>query len=545
LAGNWLAVKQISGKFNWQHHSATMNKYSLFLCFPALVLTAALAILNFGCGKKAAETKEFSSVTKTSFNEVTSQLDPGGDFYLYLGTAQWLDHLSTKIGGWRQIVSTAPEIKPGDLARVNKAFDIVTRLVADSGIEDVSGVGLSSVEIEPGMFRNKAVLHHYAGKDSGFLWQMAGKKPHALAGLDLLPEDTALAVFTDLDVQLFWSAVRKHVFASDLPTAKAWLDKLPAEFENKTKVKWDDFIQSLGGEFGLVVTLDPASNLPIPLPGGAVQIPTPGLMLAVRVNDDTIFNRIDQELKANPQIVAVDKPGLKMRTMPVPLPFVGELRPSAASTGGYLLIATSDSLIDEALAVKAGQQPGLKASAEFKHLSQGIPDQGNQFTFLSERFAKVMMDVQQKVILSQSKQDPKLAQWMQSFFQSRPAFAYCVGVNTPEGSITIGNGSQSYASSVLLPAVAVPAMLAAIAVPNFVKARTTSQQNACINNLRQLDAAKNQWALENAKPASAVPTKSDLLPYLRSWPACPQGGSYTLNPVDQTPACSIPNHQLQ
>ena len=87
---------------------------------------------------------------------------------------------------------------------------------------------------------------------------------------------------------------------------------------------------------------------------------------------------------------------------------------------------------------------------------------------------------------SKAKTEPQMAQWMQSLFNQRPAFAYSVGMNTPEGCLTIGNGSQSYANAALLPAVAVPAMLSAIAIPNFVKARTTSQRNACINNLRQI-----------------------------------------------------------
>ncbi|HEX3627335.1 MAG TPA: von Willebrand factor type A domain-containing protein [Verrucomicrobiae bacterium] len=56
--------------------------------------------------------------------------------------------------------------------------------------------------------------------------------------------------------------------------------------------------------------------------------------------------------------------------------------------------------------------------------------------------------------------------------------------------------------------------LAAISLPNFVKARATSQANSIINNARQIDAAKNEWALETHKPADAVPTSNDLTPYL-------------------------------
>ena len=62
--------------------------------------------------------------------------------------------------------------------------------------------------------------------------------------------------------------------------------------------------------------------------------------------------------------------------------------------------------------------------------------------------------------------------------------------------------------------VAIIGLLAAIAIPNFVRARQTSQTNACLNNLRQIDGAKQQFALENGKVASYVVTTADVTPYL-------------------------------
>src|SRR5580765_3260315 len=62
--------------------------------------------------------------------------------------------------------------------------------------------------------------------------------------------------------------------------------------------------------------------------------------------------------------------------------------------------------------------------------------------------------------------------------------------------------------------VAIIGLLAAIAIPNFVRARKTAQTNACINNLRQIDGAKQQWALENGAAASAAPGGTDITPYL-------------------------------
>ena len=86
-------------------------------------------------------------------------------------------------------------------------------------------------------------------------------------------------------------------------------------------------------------------------------------------------------------------------------------------------------------------------------------------------------------------------------------------------------------------------LLAAIAIPNFVKARTTSQANACINNLRQIDGAKQQWALENKKSATSTPNSTSIAPYLGrgtagEYPTCPGGGTYTMGNLQTAPVCS-------
>jgi prepilin-type N-terminal cleavage/methylation domain-containing protein len=88
--------------------------------------------------------------------------------------------------------------------------------------------------------------------------------------------------------------------------------------------------------------------------------------------------------------------------------------------------------------------------------------------------------------------------------------------------------------------VAIIGLLAAIAIPNFVKARNTAQQNACINNLRQIDGAKQQWALENKKTDSDSPSTTECGVYLKNniYPNCPGGGTYTVNAVSTDPTCS-------
>ena len=90
--------------------------------------------------------------------------------------------------------------------------------------------------------------------------------------------------------------------------------------------------------------------------------------------------------------------------------------------------------------------------------------------------------------------------------------------------------------------VAIIGLLAAIAIPNFVKARTASQKNACIANLKQMDGAKASWALEQKKNNSDTPGDTDLFGatvYIRDKPACPGGGTYTIAAVDTKVSCTL------
>jgi hypothetical protein len=68
-----------------------------------------------------------------------------------------------------------------------------------------------------------------------------------------------------------------------------------------------------------------------------------------------------------------------------------------------------------------------------------------------------------------------------------------------------------------------------------------------LENLRQIEAAKQEWAVDNAKAAKDVPTAQDLVPYLKGnvMPVCPSGGYYTIGAMDEAPTCSVSGHSLQ
>ena len=98
----------------------------------------------------------------------------------------------------------------------------------------------------------------------------------------------------------------------------------------------------------------------------------------------------------------------------------------------------------------------------------------------------------------------------------------------------------------ILIVVSIIGVLVSIAVPNFVKARSGSQKNSCIANLRQIDCAKRIWAFESRAPLGTAPETTDLFgatQYIRDEPKCPAAGVYSLNAVTNNPTCSLENSE--
>ena len=89
--------------------------------------------------------------------------------------------------------------------------------------------------------------------------------------------------------------------------------------------------------------------------------------------------------------------------------------------------------------------------------------------------------------------------------------------------------------------VLIIAILLAIAIPNFLRARETSRAKSCKANLRQVETAKEQWAMDNKKGATDTPAlDTDLVgTYIKSTPACPSSGTYTVGNMSTRPTCSI------
>ena len=83
-------------------------------------------------------------------------------------------------------------------------------------------------------------------------------------------------------------------------------------------------------------------------------------------------------------------------------------------------------------------------------------------------------------------------------------------------------------------------ILVAIAVPNFVQARNSARTKTCISSLKKVDSAKEMFAMDQKKNSGDAVAWTDLTPtYLKSQPACPNSGTYTIGNVGTNPTCSL------
>lgn len=109
------------------------------------------------------------------------------------------------------------------------------------------------------------------------------------------------------------------------------------------------------------------------------------------------------------------------------------------------------------------------------------------------------------------------------------------------------NSKRAFTLVEIMIVILIIGILMAIAAPNFIKARGTSRKQSCIASLKEIDSAKDQWAMDNKKDSGATVALTDIVGatlYIKNTPSCPSGGSYTLNNVGADPVCSTSGHSL-
>ncbi|MCX6907186.1 MAG: hypothetical protein NTY01_03995 [Verrucomicrobia bacterium] len=417
-------------------HATKLVVSSSLVC----ALIVASLLLAGGCSREKREAPAVVSAERNSFNEVTARLDRGGSLFVYLGTEQWLTGLHERVSVLRDLVLADANMGERERKNAQKGFDVAARLVQRIGVESISGVGLSRVALEPGFYRTKGFVHHYSDQGAGWLWNWLGRKSHPLGGLDCLPVNTAWATFFDLDLAAAWTAILQELHETGNAEAEAAMQKVSNDTERQGGQKLETILGSLAGEFGMVLTLDFANKITVPMGRSPMEIPQPGLAIVTKVKDDTLFNAVDRQLKQNPMVTASEKDGVRMRSFSVPALAMFKIQPVLARTGDWLVLASSDELLWQMLDAKAGKKPGLKSTDEFKKLARELAAaQGNQFSYVSKRFGEIVMEIQKATSAAKPAGAKSQFALLQKLLNTQPVTSFAVSSNTGDGWFSVAH----------------------------------------------------------------------------------------------------------
>ena len=108
-------------------------------------------------------------------------------------------------------------------------------------------------------------------------------------------------------------------------------------------------------------------------------------------------------------------------------------------------------------------------------------------------------------------------------------------------------GRRAFTLVEIMIVVAIIGLLASMAIPNLIQSRKKAARQACIMNLKAIDGAKANWALDFKKGDNDAPTTVDLFgrdKYIENAPTCPAGGTYNIGTVGEKPTCSVPDHTI-
>ena len=312
------------------------------------------------------------------------------------------------------------------------------------GLDSIDGVGASTKDLGGDLKRNVSVVHHDPARGEGLLWKAFGEAPHELGALKLMPAETVMAAHGDLNLTIIlqWvqAMVKDHGTPEMLGQLDTFLKSPPLLAVNN----------GYAGEMGYYMTFDPVKTIKVPvgssllgggagegestttaeaavpvpenlpgrpespqpiripqtgagapdlgtgippLPSGAaagqmIEIPEPGIIITMKVKDDSIQKMIEGVISALMPLQPVDLGGVTISQLPQPMPLLDlpiPLQPAMFQAGNYLVITSTPALAQKVIATHTGQSQGLKGTGEFQKMAQGVPLEGNQLIYVSGR----------------------------------------------------------------------------------------------------------------------------------------------------------------
>ncbi|HAR65727.1 MAG TPA: hypothetical protein DCR55_05880 [Lentisphaeria bacterium] len=447
---------------------------------------------------------------ETPYQRVTNELDPGGEFYLYMSAEKWYEAFSEAVSSLGLAMTVQQEDMRED---VEGGIKLALDVVGDMGLRDLGAFGGSVVKVDE-LFRHRYVIARNLDAEPSRLWSLA---PDARAQdlLDYVPQDAVVASFGTADLGKVWDWVIEILENPLLAEQNESFETAMKDLKVKG-VDVEAMVRSANLNQGICLTIDASKVTEWKAGRGApkMEIPAIEFMLVLSVEDGTIFEYLETVLKDAPKVEKSAVDGFEIRSVNFPMPLPIALKPTFAYGNGLLFVASNEPLLTNALAVKRGDKPGLKEAPEFQMLAAHLPPTpAVGLSFLSERFGKEYKKIIFSVYASQAGKrgmgmvGKSMATW--------GTFPQMYGINEVRDDLYVSTviADQNLAAAAVGRLAMVPfGIVAATVVPAIGQADKSSSRAVCQGHLKQLGVAVQMFALDNN---STLPRDlSSLKPYL-------------------------------
>ncbi|MEN8154953.1 MAG: type II secretion system protein GspG [Acidobacteriota bacterium] len=445
-------------------------------------------------------TSENVTVTTNSFSKVTSKLDKGGDLYLYLNTDRINKALKNLVENLRS-AAKGSSLNKESSAKIDSGFDLIQKILKETGLQEISGLGISSIALDEDMSRTRFILHHHKDNKDGLIWNLPESKPHPIRFLSMMDENSVIAFSSDIRPGYMWEWIKSIASDSGIPDFKKSIESLEPSLK-KNGVDLKKILGSIEGESGIIIGLDKKDMKKIPAGGKTIQVPDPSLALVLHVKDNSIFDLLK---KMVPGGKYTEEKGLKKIAVQAP-PMPVTLEPAIIQKEGLLILASNGKIVDGIFKALKGES-NVTGTEDFKKLSQDMPEKGNGMTYISSEFFKAITGIQKQIFDGMKDKKIEGMDIIKKMGKSLEKISlYRITENTENGFIITSNSTLKPETLLLFPALTAGGIVSAIAIPNLMQATSKSKQKATMSDIRMLNVAIASYIVDSG----VAPVAADI-----------------------------------
>ena len=331
----------------------------------------------------------FAQDPPDTFTQTTRYLNPDGDFYLYLNSAQFSERMLEFAGKIEDIAKAA---NPDAAKQTGQTFEGMRAMFEESGLTSIKGMGMSSVLWKEGIYANRSVAYHGPEPVQARLWQLGAGEPHAFDGLKLMPASTVAGFTGTFRLAQLWTFLTEFLPKLD-PNAEEGINSFRGEWQRQGN-DLDATMAAFTGEVTIILTMDPEKKRPI---DPKIQIPEFGLLAAFTVADDQFYQALIKDLQRAPRAEPIAIGEVEGFTVRDPDRGPIRIQPTVAKSANRVILATNPDLLASALA----SENRLADSAEFTALRDGLPGHGNQLVFVSKSLTQAVRQIASQALAEQ------------------------------------------------------------------------------------------------------------------------------------------------